>query len=294
MPKAAREGHLTVGDVRLFVREIGDGPPIIVLHGGPDFDHGYLLPELDGLAASCRLVYYDQRGRGRSGDGVRPSDVTIASEVDDTDHVRRSVGLDRTALLGHSWGCILAMEYAARHPDRVSHLVLLNTAPGTRADVATLRAHLARIRPPGDAERMRAIAATDRFRRGDLDADQEYYRIHFRPALTDPAHLDVLLPRLRARVDAAGVVTARAIEDRLYDETWRDERYDVTAQMSGLDIPTLVLHGERDFIPVVVAEHVAAAMSGAVLEILPNCGHFAFLDAPDEVNERVAAFVHGS
>jgi proline iminopeptidase len=287
----ARERHIPVGDARIFVREIGDGPPILVLHGGPDFDHGYLLPELDGLASSCRLVYYDQRGRGRSGDGVRASDVTIASDIADIDHVRRAFGLDTMTVLGHSWGCVLAMEFAARDPEHISHLVLLNTAPGSRADVATLRAHLARIRPPGDAERMRAIAATDRFRRGDLDADEEYYRIHFAPAVTDPARLDLLLPRLRAHVDAEGVVTARAIEDRLYDETWRDEQYDVTARLHTLAVPTLVIHGDRDFIPVEVAEHVAAAIPGAVLDVLPACGHFSFLDAPDEVRERVAAFV---
>ena len=288
----ARERHIRVGDARLFVRAIGDGPPVLVLHGGPDFDHGYLLPELDRLAASCRLVYYDQRGRGRSGDRVRAADVTLASEIADVESIRRAFGLDSMAVLGHSWGCVLAMEYAARHPEPISELVLLNTAPGSRADVRVLREHLARIRPPGDAERMRAVAATDRFRGGDLDADEEYYRIHFAPALTDPAHLDLLLPRLRAHVDAEGVVTARAIEDRLYDETWRDERYDVTARLRNLAVPTLLIHGDRDFIPVEVAEHVAEAIPGATLDVLPNCGHFSFLDAPAAVCELVAAFVH--
>jgi proline iminopeptidase len=67
---AARESFTRVGRARLFTREIGSGPPIIVVHGGPDFDHAYLLPELDRLAGRARLVYYDQRGRGRSANGV--------------------------------------------------------------------------------------------------------------------------------------------------------------------------------------------------------------------------------
>ena len=83
----------------LFCREVGDGPPIVAVHGGPDFDHCYFLPELDRLADAFRLVYYDQRGRGRSAAGVRPEDVTLRSEIEDLDRVRRRFGLgvDRRA-----------------------------------------------------------------------------------------------------------------------------------------------------------------------------------------------------
>jgi proline iminopeptidase len=248
---------------------------------------------LDALAPSCRLIYFDQRGRGRSGLPGRVDDVTIATEVDDIDRIRAAFGLDAISLLGHSWGCILAMEYASQHPGRVAHLVLMNTAPGSSADVAILRDHLARIRPPGDADRMRAIAATDGFRRGDVAADAAYYRIHFAPALADPSRLGDLLPRLRSHMDAAGIVTARAIEDALYDETWRRDDYDVIERMRESTIPTLLVHGDRDFIPVEVAEHVAAGIPGARLTVLPECGHFAFLEAPDEVRRLVTEFVVG-
>jgi proline iminopeptidase len=64
----------------VYVRQIGAGHPIVVLHGGPDFDHSYLVAELDELAESSWLVYYDQRGRGRSAAGVRPEDVTIDTD----------------------------------------------------------------------------------------------------------------------------------------------------------------------------------------------------------------------
>jgi pimeloyl-ACP methyl ester carboxylesterase len=67
-----------------------------VLHGGPDFDHGYLVPELDELAESSRLVYYDQRGRGRSAGGIRPEDVTIDTAIDDLDQLRRQLQLGRS------------------------------------------------------------------------------------------------------------------------------------------------------------------------------------------------------
>src|SRR5713226_6323268 len=82
---APRESRIPVGQASLYSREVGRGQPIIVLHGGPDFDHGYLLPDLDRLADAFRLIYYDQRGRGRSADDVQPADVTFASDLDDLD-----------------------------------------------------------------------------------------------------------------------------------------------------------------------------------------------------------------
>src|SRR6266852_9594909 len=71
---APLESRIPVGKASLYAREIGRGQPIIVLHGGPDFDHGYLLPDLDRLADAFRLIYYDQRGRGKSADHVRPEE----------------------------------------------------------------------------------------------------------------------------------------------------------------------------------------------------------------------------
>jgi len=86
---AAREARIPVGNAALYSREIGEGPPILVLHGGPDFDHSYFLPDLDRLSDGFRLIYYDQRGRGKSADGVQPDDVTLESEIGDLDKVRQ-------------------------------------------------------------------------------------------------------------------------------------------------------------------------------------------------------------
>ncbi len=136
---APRESRIRVGRASLYSREIGRGQPIIVLHGGPDFDHSYLLPDLDRLADAFRLIYYDQRGRGRSVDHVLPEEVTLTSDVDDIDRVRQHFRLQSSALLGHSWGTVLALEYALRHPERVSHMILMNPGPASASDFAVLR-----------------------------------------------------------------------------------------------------------------------------------------------------------
>jgi len=90
---------------------------MIVLLGGPDFDYGYMLPDLDRLADTFRLIYYDQRGRGKSADGVNPDDVTLASDVDDIDAVRQHFQLESPTLLGHSWEpfSLSNTRFAIRH-----------------------------------------------------------------------------------------------------------------------------------------------------------------------------------
>jgi proline iminopeptidase len=288
-----REEWVPADGLRLFSRVVGAGRPMIVLHGGPAFDHAYFLPELDLLADSFRLLYYDQRGRGSSARGVRPEDVTLRSEIDDLERVRSHFGLESVAVLGHSWGGVLAMEYALRHPDRVSQLILLDTAPASSGDWRTLREALARGRAPGELEAMAEIAATDAYDRGDLEAEAAYHRVHFRMTVRRPEHLEALVARLRSNFTEKSVLLARAIAQRLQDETAGSADWDLFPALRGLDVPTLVLHGEDDFIPLELAARIAEAVPGARLSVLPECGHFTYLEEPERVFGEVARLVNG-
>jgi proline iminopeptidase len=290
-PPRPREGFVRTNGASLYCRDIGDGPPVIVLHGGPDFDHTYLLPELDRLANSCHLIYFDQRGRGRSADGVLPEDVTIASEIDDIDTIRGHFGLESVAVLGHSWGGVLALEYAAHHRGRVTHLILVDTAPASSDDASFLRDALRRQRTATELAMMETLSASAEFQRGDIGREAEYYRLHFRPAFYDTRHLDALVSRLRGHFTEADIVRAREIEHRLYAETWTSGAYDLLASLGAVHIPALVVHGADDFIPVAIATNVAAALPNAQLRVLPDCGHFPFLEAWDQFHDLIKDFL---
>jgi proline iminopeptidase len=287
-PPSAREAFLRTDNARLYLREIGSGRPIVLVHGGPDFDHELFLPEMDQLADLGRLLYYDQRGRGRSFSGETDDDVSIDSEVADLDRVRAWTRFESVALIGHSWGALLAMEYAVRHLDRVSHLVLMNSAPASRADLLAFRAHLARVRPPEVQERMAALRSDPAYLAGDVAADAEYHRLHFANALRQPAQLESIIGRLRRAFTPAGIVAARAIEDRLYEETWQREDYDLLPHLRQLDIPTLVLHADQDSIPLELAHHIAQAIPGSRFLVLTYCGHFSYVEQPTAVHHAIA------
>jgi proline iminopeptidase len=286
-----RTGFVPVPSARLFLRETGSGTPVVVLHGGPDFDHSYLVPEIDALAEDAHVVCYDQRGRGQSAAGVRPEDVSLDSELDDIERVRTQLGLERFALLGHSWGGVLAMAYAGRHPDRLTHLVLVNAAPVTEEGVTLFRENVIRSRSDDERESLREVARSAEFERGEPDAEISFYRIHFRHAVSSLELLERLIPRFRQHFTPETVLLARAIEDRLGEETWDSPAYDLLEPLRALTVPTLVLHGEQDHIPVEVATLVADAIPSARLDVLPGCGHFAVLEQPDAVAREVGALI---
>jgi proline iminopeptidase len=279
----------------LYVREIGRGLPIIVLHGGPDFDHSYLLPDLDRLAVTFRLIYYDQRGRGRSAHKVRPEDVTLASDVDDIDRVRRHFRLESTVLLGHSWGAVLALEYALQHPSRVSHLILMNPAPASTSDFKLMRE--AYLRGLGaDMDRQAEIKASPAYKEGDPAAVAARYRLHFRAALARPEDYEKLMATMKAafiRQGKEGITKARAVEDRLMRDTWERDDYDLLPKLGDLKIPTLVIYGDHDFIRSEIAEHIARAIPNARLVTLEDCGHFTYLECAGGVRDALDDFLRG-
>jgi proline iminopeptidase len=274
------------------MRELGNGRSIIVLHGGPDFDHSYLVPELDRLSNSYHLIYYDQRGRGRSAAGVRPEDVTLTSEIADLESVREHFSLDSVVLLGHSWGTVLALEYALRHPERVSQLILMNPAPASAVDLTMFRDVYAH-KLGADLSRQKEIIASAAYQEGDPVAVTARYRLHFKPALMRPDDYEKLMARMNAAFISQGkegIVKARAVEDRLMRDTWQVDGYDLLPKLRALSIPTLVIAGDHDFFPVVIAEHIARAIPNAHLVVQKNCGHFSYLECPDAVRKSIDAF----
>jgi proline iminopeptidase len=289
---APRETRIPVGKTSLYAREVGQGPPIIVLHGGPDFDHGYLLPDLDRLADAFRLIYYDQRGRGRSAEHVQAEDVTLTSDVDDLDNVRQHFQLESSALLGHSWGAVLALEYALRHPTRVSHMILMNPAPASTSDVAVFRRGYT-LKLGDDLARQREMTASAAYKEGDPEAVAARYRLHFKPALKRLEDYERLMAAMKAGFISQGregIVKARAAEDQLMRDTWEVEGYNLLPKLRNLNIPTLVIAGDADFIPGEIAGHIAEAIPNARLVTLRNCGHFAYLECPGDVRHAFDDF----
>lgn len=284
---------IDVGGSRLHACVVGSGPTVVVLYGGPDFDHEYLGDGLDLLAEEHRLVAYAQRGRGRSFRAGEPTPVvTMDTEVADLDRVCAWAGEDRVARIGHSWGCLLAFEYALRHPERVSHLVLLHPVPSRMPRPPSSGASWVPADARGAGPSWHGSRRIRRTWRGTWRRTRPS-TASTRPDAARSGASGRARPPPAGGLHHGGVLAARAVEHGLYDDTWRRPDYDLVPRLRELRIPTLLLHGRHDIIAVETIGPIAAAITGARLEVLPGLGRFAFLESPETVLPRIAAFLAG-
>lgn len=255
-------------DPSLYERRVGSGPPVVILHGGPGAHHDYLLPGFDALATGRELVYYDQRGGGRSPVG-REIPVGWHDHVGDLERLRQHWQFERLTLAGYSWGGLLAMLYALEHPDRVERLALISPAPAWRAARDEFeRRFSARTMTPELQE-----ARTDLRRSGLRETDPALHaRRLFELAVAgyfhDPAQVRQLTPfRITER-------TRAEVWDSLGD-------FDLRPSLRQLEIPALLLHGDDDPIPWESARETADCLH-AEFVLLPECGHVPYVERFDD------------
>ena len=128
----AQSGYVSVDGAKLYYQTIGKGTPVIMLHGGPGLDHTYFLPQMRKIGEKHQAVFYDQRGSGKSeSTSLDSKDININQFVQDLEHLRQALGYEKVTVLGHSWGGLLAMNYAIKYPEHTKALILMNSAPAT-------------------------------------------------------------------------------------------------------------------------------------------------------------------
>src|SRR3954467_8156595 len=126
------EGFVDAHGVLIYYTALGKGDPLVIVHGGPGASHDYFLPWLLPLARHNRVVFIDERGSGKSEKLEDVKQYTVENMVEDVEAVRRALDLGKIALLGHSYGGVLAQAYALKYQQNLSHLILASTFPSTR------------------------------------------------------------------------------------------------------------------------------------------------------------------
>jgi pimeloyl-ACP methyl ester carboxylesterase len=285
--------YLSIGNgVELFVHELGDaeGPPVVVLHGGPGADHSYLHGVASGLGDRFHFIFYDQRGSLRS--RALGAEYTIELHVEDLEALRAALGAERIQLLAHSAGTTLAYHYLAAHPDRVANMVLVgavhpvNGAPGAEIYDDEDRALFAE-RP----ELMEAFnerpAVADAIREAGL-ADPSSPRAKARLAVLRQFAADVYhVERWQAHVPLrVNPEVAQATQQSI------DWNYDRTGLLTAHPFPITVVNGEFDFVigprgSPIWRKLARERMPNVEVVSVPSAGHSAWIDDPDFFRETL-------
>lgn len=161
------EQAIDAENAKIFCRTIGKGNPVIVIHGGPGSGQDHLLPQFYALAKNNFLIFYDQRGAGKSTGEINEDTMSVAMFVKDLEVLRKTFNYNKVSLLRHSWGSFVAMCYAIEHPERVEKLVLSNPCPASYDDFSLFEKNRA-FRLSDFQEEITKIQDTQDYQRKDV------------------------------------------------------------------------------------------------------------------------------
>jgi proline iminopeptidase len=253
-------------------------PVAFLLHGGPGADHTSYKPTFSRLSDRMQLVYIDHRGQGRSARGDK-STYTLDNNVEDMEALRQYLGLDKIIVIGGSYGGMVALTYASRYPQHVSHLIVIATA----ADSRFLKRAQELLAERGTEEQ---IAIAHHLWNGSFESEaqlheyfqvmQPLYSITYKPDAAQNTWGRTILS-----VDAINVAFGGFLRT-----------YNVLSDLSKITAPTLVIGGRYDWIcPPEFSEEIAQAIPKSDLRIFENSGHSIRVDEPEALLDAIAGFI---
>ena len=258
------------------------GLQLVVLHGGPGAHHDYMLPQMLHLAERYDVLFYDQRGSGKSKvDGNEP--IGWQTHVADLADIIREFKLDPLSIVGYSWGGLLALLYSLesvsdKNVPAPSRLVLIDPAPLARRYRKEFEAEFSRRQQSPELQRMRAELADSNVRETDPEAyRQRLFELGVAGYFAHPANARDLTPF--------------RVTGRILDSVWNSlGDYDLLPKLDQIRRPTIIVHGRDDPIPLASSTEGAKAMN-AKLIVLDDCGHVPYVEKPEQLFAAVDAFL---
>jgi proline iminopeptidase len=284
IPAPREEGYTTNTASPLYWVKYGQkgAPQLLLLHGGPGADHQYMLPQMLHLGDNHDLLFYDQRGGGKSRSDARVP-VTWQTHVEDLAAVIVEFGLAPASIVGYSWGAMLGLLYIIeqrRNPERepISRIALINPAPLTREYRRQFEAEFARRQASPEIQKLRDELTASGLRERDPEAyRQRAFELGVAGYFSDPHKATDLTPfRVVGRVQ-------QSVWESLGD-------FNLIRDLEGIRIPSIVIHGRDDPIPLASSSEAASAL-GTNLVVLDACGHVPYVEQPTKLFAALDPFL---
>jgi proline iminopeptidase len=277
---ALREQSFPRSGFGLYYRTAGNGNPVLILSGGPGDDCDYMEPVALEIAKSAQAILLEQRGTGRSIPPViDKTTINLAVYLDDIEALRTQLKLERWTLVGHSAGGLLAMYYAAAHPDRIDKLVLLDSAPIASEFIGPLQDNILDRLSPAERQRL-----------------TELQKLTTPDALGEAAQIQANALFFDRQV---GTETARRIGQSWHPEIGQllgneispSSGYDLRPRLKDFDRPVLVLNGRQDPMDPLMAYQTSAAFMHSTLRFIRRAGHFPWVEQDKSFYEVLDSFL---
>ncbi len=292
------EGYFVTPDnVRIFYKIEGHGSETLVaVHGGPGNSLESIRADFEPLSKGRRVIYYDQRGQGRSeliSDGTK---LGYEQHVADLEALRVHFKLDKMTLIGNSWGGLLISLYAVAHPDRVERMVLDSAASPLKGFIDDMDDEISRrmkrLYKPEQLAHNSAIGKPDAWLKAKdpVAVCREFYMTVLR-VYTYSQTLD---GNFKGDVCAGGPESVRQ-QPTTRAHVWRSlGDFNLMPKLGVVKAPVLVIHGAADVIPLKSSEFWAFGYPNARLLVIEKAGHIGQVEAPEIFFPAIETFLKGS
>jgi proline iminopeptidase len=295
---AIEEGFVDAHGILIYYKAFGKGHPLMIIHGGPGASHDYFLPYLIPLARTNRLIFIDERGSGRSQKIENPGAYTVENMVEDIESVRQELGLGKIALLGHSYGGVLAQAYAFKYQGNLSHLILCSTFQSTGKMNDALK-KIKENMTPELRTRIEKMEKAGLYGKG-LDYEKNRYTQKYMIAAWGEGYFPYLY---RNHPDPNYEPVANGIMSwDLYREMWGSngeyvidgnlKSVEYEERLSSIAVPTLITVGDNDECEPSLSQEMNRRIAGSKLVIFPKSGHMTFVDQPSLFISAVDGFLN--
>lgn len=282
-----KEGYVSVKDGKLFYRAIGKGIPLIILHGGPGLNQDYLQPQLYKLSENNLVIFYDQRGSGKSLETeLNEKYINIDQFVDDLETLRTSLGFNKFILMGHSWGGLLAMQYAVGHQENLMGLILLNTAPADSKGQKAFADEFG-LRTKKIQNDIKPFSVYEDFEKLNVTQIFDLYRKLFSIYFCNPQ----VVEDLSLNFSVASAQSSFKVMEEMSKTFWLQPNVNLFPDLKKLLVPTFILHCRQDIVPAWTALEIKDAIPDSEIVILENCDHFPYIEKPSEFFSELNKFL---
>jgi proline iminopeptidase len=293
-----QDGYFTTPDkVRIYYKIEGSGPETLVMvHGGPGNSLESIRPDLGPLATGRRVIYYDQRGNGRSELIKDAKKLGYEQHVADLEGLRQHFKLEKMTLLGNSWGGLLVSLYAVAHPDRVERMVLHNPAPPMRGFLRDMTDEIAArmdsLYTKEKRDRYRFVATASNWVKASdpVAICREFGKL----VLTVYTKSRTLDDRFKGDT-CSGPAEAVRVQQVVNNQVWLSlGDFNLVPKLSVVKAPVLIIHGVADVIPLRGSEFWSAGYPNGRLLLIGNSGHMSHTETPDIFFPAVETFLNGT
>lgn len=269
----SEEKTIEINGVNHFVKIMGTGKPIIILHGGPGLFHNYLVDGFKSLAKNHQLFFYDQRGCGKTDFPTDTTSINIENYVEDLNSLINELKLEKPHIIGHSWGSVLAVEYAKKYQSNIDRLVLASPAPINEKYFDQMYRNMQRKRTDADTKDLIRVMGSKEFEQRNPETFKKAIMLGDKANLIDQGSIEKLYSNMEfTKANANNMLLVNGMLENDFMNSNFSEGLDL------INNDVLILSGDMDNVPFASTQELSEKLPNARIEVISKSCHYPFFE----------------